>query len=164
MPRIGRYKWVGGCRSDAGTATIEFALVAPLLLVLLFGIAELGLVFEDLFVMRSAARTGARSGSVGTSVTIIEDQVIEAAASLNSADLTITQQFGTQDEGSWSWQSLEDESTGEGVINNAPSGSYIKISLSYPHLLLATTLIPGLEDEPGSGIMTITAETIFRRE
>ncbi len=150
--------------SAAGTATVEFALVVPLLLTLLLGIAEFGLLFEDFLILRNAVRAGARTGAVGASTVTIAADVIQASTGHEAESLTITQQFGTYSGASWSWQPLDDESTPQGVVNNAPSGSYVKVSVGYPHALLAASLIPGLEDEPGSGTITITADAVFRRE
>jgi Flp pilus assembly protein TadG len=45
---------------DRGGNLIEFALVCPLLLVLVFGIANFGLLFQRYEVLTNAAREGAR--------------------------------------------------------------------------------------------------------
>ena len=148
----------------AGTATVELALVMPLLLVLLMGIIEFGLLFEDFMLLKNAAREGARTGATGDSTSAIADHVENAAAQLAAETLTITQQYGLYDEGSWTWYTLGNVSSDEEVINNAPTGSFINIEVSYPHPLVATGLLPGLEDEPGSGTINLTATATFRRE
>jgi len=48
-----------------GTALLEFALVAPVLVVLLFGTIEMGRVLHSVVLVTNAAREGARRGSVG---------------------------------------------------------------------------------------------------
>jgi Flp pilus assembly pilin Flp len=50
-------------RDEAGAAIIEFALVAPLLLVLVWGIIETGRAFYTLNSLASAVRDGARYGA-----------------------------------------------------------------------------------------------------
>jgi len=45
---------------DAGAELVEFALVLPMLLVIVFGIAEFGLIFQRNQVITNAAREGAR--------------------------------------------------------------------------------------------------------
>ena len=140
----------------AGTATVELALVMPL--------SEFGLLFEDFILLKNAAREGARTGATGSSTTAIADRVENAAAQLSTEDLTITQQYSVYDEGSWTWYALGDVSGNEGMINDAPAGSLIKIGVSYPHPLVATGLLPSLEDEPGSGAINLTATATFRRE
>ena len=48
------------CKSQAGVAAIEMALVAPFLLALLFGSVEMGKYFMDQHVVVKAVRDGAR--------------------------------------------------------------------------------------------------------
>ena len=47
-------------RSDEGAQLVEFALVLPLLLLVLLGIAEFGFMFQRYEVVTNAAREGAR--------------------------------------------------------------------------------------------------------
>lgn len=51
-------------KSERGVAAVEFALVAPLLVILLFTIIEFSLVLYDKAVITNASREGARYGSV----------------------------------------------------------------------------------------------------
>ncbi|MEE9495904.1 MAG: TadE/TadG family type IV pilus assembly protein, partial [Desulfobacterales bacterium] len=50
--------------NQRGTAAIEFAIVLPLLMVLIFGIIEFGLVFYDKAMVTNASREAARAGIV----------------------------------------------------------------------------------------------------
>lgn len=52
-----------------GNALIEFALVSPILLVLLFGTIEFGVIFYDKAVITNASREGARYGVIYRSPT-----------------------------------------------------------------------------------------------
>lgn len=47
-------------RSDDGAAAVEFALVTPLLLLIILAIADLGWVFNQQLTLTAAAREGAR--------------------------------------------------------------------------------------------------------
>jgi Flp pilus assembly protein TadG len=47
-------------KSDVGAELVEFALALPMLLVIVFGIAEFGMVFQRNLVITNAAREGAR--------------------------------------------------------------------------------------------------------
>src|SRR5690606_16002735 len=47
-------------RGDNGTTLVEFAMVAPLLLILIFGIVEFARAASELTAVRTAAREGAR--------------------------------------------------------------------------------------------------------
>jgi Flp pilus assembly protein TadG len=51
-------------QDDAGVAVVEFALVAPLLLILVFGIIDLGRAYSTLNQIAASAREGARVAAV----------------------------------------------------------------------------------------------------
>lgn len=51
-------------RSDDGAAAVEFALVLPILVLILFGIIDYGLYFSNSFGVRGGAQDAARQGSV----------------------------------------------------------------------------------------------------
>jgi hypothetical protein len=51
---------VGRWRSEEGAQLIEFALVLPILLLVMLGIAEFGFMFQRYEVVTNAAREGAR--------------------------------------------------------------------------------------------------------
>ena len=52
-------------RSERGAELIEFALALPLMLVLMTGVFDFGLAFQQYEVVTNAAREGARLGSLG---------------------------------------------------------------------------------------------------
>ena len=52
-------------RRDGGAAAVEFALVAPLLFLVLFGIIDYGIWFADSIGLRQGVRESARSAVVG---------------------------------------------------------------------------------------------------
>ena len=54
---------------EQGAALVEFALVAPLLLVIVAGIVDFGFLFQRYEVVTNAAREGARLGSLPGYVT-----------------------------------------------------------------------------------------------
>ena len=51
-------------RSERGAAAVEFAIIAPLLFMLIFGMLQYGLAFFQIQNLRSAAREGARVAAV----------------------------------------------------------------------------------------------------
>jgi Flp pilus assembly protein TadG len=65
--------------SERGAAAVEFALIASVLLMLVFGILEYGRTFSEIEVLTSAAREGARVAAVGGSQSEIQARVAEAA-------------------------------------------------------------------------------------
>jgi Flp pilus assembly pilin Flp len=50
-------------RGEDGAAAVEFALVLPVLVLLLFGIIEFGMTFRDSLTVTSATRSGVRTAS-----------------------------------------------------------------------------------------------------
>ena len=67
-------------REQSGQSLVEFALVAPLLLLLLYGIIQFGLIFYGFITVEQAARMGVRSASLGSSISVI-GQAIDAEIS-----------------------------------------------------------------------------------
>lgn len=79
--------WV---RSMRGQALLEFALVLPILLLLVFGIIEFGRVFHSYLVVTQAAREGARVGVVGGTDDEVSATVKGVAAGLDEARLSVS--------------------------------------------------------------------------
>jgi Flp pilus assembly protein TadG len=72
-------------RGEDGAAAVEFALVVPILLAILFGIVTFGFLFAQNLAISNAARQGARFGAVqGHDCTAVRDETIDAAGPLVS--------------------------------------------------------------------------------
>lgn len=84
-------------RGEQGQAAVEFAIVLPLLLILMIAIFEFGRAYEVYHAVTDAARLGARSAVVADPVTtqdsvyaIIRRALSRAAVDTNSASITLT--------------------------------------------------------------------------
>jgi Flp pilus assembly protein TadG len=77
-------------RNDHGASAVEFALVLPVLVLLLFGIAQFGITFSQWLAIEHAAREGARWGSLGYDSVAVTSKVLAAAPGLNAADVAIS--------------------------------------------------------------------------
>ncbi|MFZ0325569.1 MAG: TadE family protein, partial [Actinomycetes bacterium] len=77
-------------RRDDGASAVEFALVAPILLMILFGILEYGLWFSDSLSMRQGVREAARQGVVANFGTAGCTLVGSTGASANIQGLMCT--------------------------------------------------------------------------
>jgi Flp pilus assembly protein TadG len=83
-------------RSQRGQAMVEFAIVAPILLLILMGIMQLGVVYNNWVTLTDAARAGARKAAVcrtgcspdATTATVTA--VKNSAVNLNQANLGVT--------------------------------------------------------------------------
>ena len=51
-------------RRQEGQAMVEFALVAPLLILILFAVIQFGVIFNDYIALTDATRVGARKAAV----------------------------------------------------------------------------------------------------
>jgi Flp pilus assembly protein TadG len=81
----------------AGTAAVEFALVLPMLLVMLVGIIQFGVAINNYLELTDAVRAGARSVAVSrssatsaTPLTTMTSAISASAANLTSANITTT--------------------------------------------------------------------------
>jgi Flp pilus assembly protein TadG len=77
-------------KDDRGAAAVEFALILPMLLVLVLGIIQFGFTFTQWLQMEHAAREGARWGSLGYSSSDVAAKVKTAAPGLDPSTLNIT--------------------------------------------------------------------------
>jgi Flp pilus assembly protein TadG len=81
-------------KREQGQTMTEFALVLPLLALLLFGVIQFGIVFHHYVTLTDAVRTGARLGAVGSRLTnpeaMVVDRVRTSAADLDQSKLTVT--------------------------------------------------------------------------
>ena len=151
-------------RMIRGTVTVEFAMLLPLLLVLLFGIIEFSLIFKDVMTLNHAARESARKATMGASTTEITDLIEAMCSNLDASQVNIGLEYRTYSGGWGGWQQLADVTTGEGLENNAPVGAQIRVTLTYPHRLIFVGWFPGLADDPDSHTLTVAGRGLMRRE
>jgi Flp pilus assembly protein TadG len=81
-PRIARCKARAG---QQGQAMVEFALFLPILLVLLFGVVEIGMMISDQIALVHAAHDGARAGSAPGCNLDTNCEIAAAVAQANAA-------------------------------------------------------------------------------
>ncbi|HJU46639.1 MAG TPA: TadE/TadG family type IV pilus assembly protein [Gaiellaceae bacterium] len=95
---------------------VEFALILPVLVILVLGIIQFGIVLHDYIALTDAVRVGAREAAVSRTdpdaISKVEARVERAAAALDESQLDITVTPG--DPGTWT------------------SGGDVSVEASYP--------------------------------
>jgi Flp pilus assembly protein TadG len=87
-----------GLRDEKGQAMTEFAVVLPLVALVLFAILQFGIAFNNYLTLTDAVRRGARVAAVsrqtgnGSSATV--SAVKQAAADLNQSQLAVSVNSG----------------------------------------------------------------------
>ena len=108
-------------RAQKGQTMAEFALVLPLLALLLFGVIQFGIAFNNYITLTDAVRAGARKGAVarhlGDPEAAVVDQVRRAATDLKPGDLAVDVES--------SWE----------------PGEEVRVSASYPYRISLLGLI-----------------------
>jgi len=74
---------------EQGQATVEMALVLPVLLLLLTGIIQFGIIFNAYITVAHASREGARVAAVGGSDSEITTTVLQRAENLANEQLAV---------------------------------------------------------------------------
>ena len=75
---------------DRGSVAVEFALLLPVLLLLIFGIIDFGRAINDQITLTQAAREGARLASLGYSTSAVTTRAQSAATGLSPVTVTVT--------------------------------------------------------------------------
>jgi len=76
-------------KGEGGQSLVEFALVLPIFLLILFAIVDFGMAFHAWITVTNSAREGARLGAVRAPATDIEQRVRDTAGSLDQDDLVV---------------------------------------------------------------------------
>ncbi|HEY7755287.1 MAG TPA: TadE/TadG family type IV pilus assembly protein [Actinomycetota bacterium] len=111
--------WLGRARDQRGAIAVEFALIVPLLLLLVLGILEFGFGYHAWDATQNAAREGARVGAVVSSQSEIEARVRGTTSFLDQSKLSVTCEVGSG--GSFS-------TCGEGVWDE---GDIVRVTVEY---------------------------------
>ncbi|HJR76862.1 MAG TPA: TadE/TadG family type IV pilus assembly protein [Nitrospiraceae bacterium] len=133
-----------GKLNERGAAAAEFAILLPVLLTILFGIIEFGMIMYSREVVTNAAREGARAGIVQGPPKRTEGEIVAIAnnyltnTGINPANVTFNV-------------------TGEMLA----SPNTLTVTATYPYNFLIP-YIPAVVGIPSP--LTITAQTVMRHE
>lgn len=80
-------------RGDEGAAAVEFALVLPLLVLLVFGIIDFGRLYYEQITLTDAAREGVRvvalQGTLATATTTVQNAAGDTGVSVQATPTTL---------------------------------------------------------------------------
>jgi Flp pilus assembly protein TadG len=82
---------------EKGTSAVEFAIILPILIMLVFGIIQFGLVFNKYIAITHAAREGARLAAVGLyeeNPILFKQKVKDSAPTVQIIDVVVTDPDG----------------------------------------------------------------------
>jgi len=77
-----------GAHED-GSAVVEFALLLPILFLVLLAAVQVGVLARDQLLLMQASRAGAREAAVSLSETTVREAVVGAAPALDPARLRV---------------------------------------------------------------------------
>jgi len=113
-------------RDQRGASVVEFAIILPLVVWLIFGIMEIGFVLYDKTMITHASREGARAGVIFRVPAIADEEIIEVVNDYLGTSL-IT--FG------------EPKTATVTVTRNGSSaGDRLKVTVSYTYTALVFSL------------------------
>ncbi|MGZ8579860.1 MAG: TadE/TadG family type IV pilus assembly protein [Actinomycetota bacterium] len=119
-----------------GASAVEFALIAPLLFMVVFGILYFGLAFMKMQNMRSAVREGGRAAAVGApSVGEIQTKVQSASLGSipNGGDVAVSRLCDGED-------SVGEDVTVSYDTSNLPDGGIVVSIPFVPNMHLTPTI------------------------
>lgn len=143
--------------NNRGAALVEFAIVSVLLITMMLGIIEFGLLMKDYLTLSQSAREGVRSASLGSPTSVIQSRVMDSAPTLTVANIGVIAQKRPVG-GSWSTLGL----SADGLSNDAPAGDQVQVSLTYPHTLITGSFFSWLAG--GGNSISMHTQMIMRRE
>lgn len=154
---------LSGMRARRGTASVELALILPTLMLLLFGAIEVGVMVRASSAVNHIAGEAVRAAAVGASPTLINEHVTAVSTGLNPAQLSVTSEYRAWDADTQAWTDWTTLGA-SGAVNNAPRGSQIRVTISYPHSLLMPGLFAGVLGSAEDGSVSLSATVVTIRE
>lgn len=142
-------------KDQKGAAMVEFALIAPLLFVILFGIIEFSVLLYDKAMLTNASREGARVGIVF--IQDREDNWDDVVDDIEAAVNTYAENYLI---------SFDPGSSLEILINPAgyDSGQSLTVTVNYPFQFLVFSNLIGLLGGDFSDGLNLQAVTVMRLE
>lgn len=128
-------------RSESGASAVEFALLLPVLMMVLFGIIEFGFALYQQAVLTNASREGARLG-------IVQAVPAITTAQINTAIDTYLAPTG-----------INPANVTRSITPGAVTGAPVIVSLTLPYTFMVLPNLTSLAPQ-----INLTAYTVMRHE
>jgi Flp pilus assembly protein TadG len=173
-------KWMSqrrGCRSCSGTVAIEFALIAPVLALFLFGIIETGVIFFAQSTLQNASddaarliRTGQAQNNGMTQAQYVQQICSEMTGLFSATNCTANLQVDMQSFSDFSGAGYNNVMNNNGSLNDKQmqyltggACDVVLVRAFYPWSIMTPLLAPLLANMP-NGQFLLTASAAFRNE
>ena len=147
-------------RSEKGVSAVEFALVAPLLFILTFGIIEFSLLLFDKAVVTNASREGARAAIVyntdGVDYTPLTQAEIQDVVTSYANGYLINLGGGSE--------LVNDDIDVVYETGTAVSGGDVTVTVTYTYEFLVFPDLTGLIGGSFDGDIDLVGTTVMRME
>jgi hypothetical protein len=138
-------------RAEKGASAVEFAIVLPFLLVLIFGMIEFSVLLYDKAVITNASREGARVGIVFSDPRVDDTVVTQAVTDYCQGHLiTFKPGSGLGIDINPSWPARAGTSAGDDLR--------VQVTYEYDFLVLPAFIAPFADG------INLSAETVMRME
>ena len=126
--------------NDTGQSILEFALCAPVLLLVVTGIATFGIALNNYLVMTNAVGTATQYLALQRNVTTnpcqdAANSFVNASPNLNSANLTFSYSLNGTAYGAYNGltaSTCSSSSTSTGAAGNLIAGKPVQMTVTYP--------------------------------
>jgi Flp pilus assembly protein TadG len=153
-------------KSQKGVAAVEFALVLPLLVLLIFGIIEFSLLMFNKQVITNASREGARAGIVAGTPRLPYSGGTPCASPTSSID-AVVKCYSKDHLITFASSNLPPTTTVEPTTynSNALFGTDLKVTVQYNYeFLVLPGIIVGLFNGGMGNTLMIQATTVMKLE
>ena len=146
-------------RGEQGQSVVEFALIAPMLLLLATGIMVFGLAMNNYLQLTNAVSVGARTVAINAGVTLdpcatAANAITAAAPGLNPANFTFSYTFSGN---SYNSNTCASSSFNSGAAKDLASGSTATVTATYPFNL---SVFGAVFSHPNSLLQATSSELV----
>jgi Flp pilus assembly protein TadG len=124
---------------EGGAAAVEFALIVPLLVILVFGIIGFGIAFMQMQTIRGALREGGRAAATGASADEVQDHAYDSALGAIDSAGNVDVNPNTGGNPVCTPQTIGDDATVAYDTSHLPGGG-IRVTIPFIPIVLSPTL------------------------